>query len=218
MLTVNLLGNVNKPKPQTITTLINAAQQDIPLVRREAILTLGRLVESQALPIIQTMLNSEHRELKLTALEALCHYPPAEQGTIPVAHLLKDADLDIRLNTMQIMLANGSTLAREHVCDALDDEHLEICRAMLKALTPNEYHPDLSKPLFQLLFRFGGELRMETAATLRQVNDFSLAPKLFEMLTNAELEEYHWICIDALSEMYIDQPNLYHGPGESYAA
>ena len=53
-----------------------------------------------------------------------------------------------------------------------------------------------------LIFRFSGELKVNAAAALRRMSDYSSAARLLETLNDAEQEELHWICIDAMAEMY----------------
>jgi hypothetical protein len=53
-----------------------------------------------------------------------------------------------------------------------------------------------------LIFRFAGELKVNAAAALRRMNDYSSAAQLLETLNDVDQEELHWICIDAMAEMY----------------
>ena len=56
------------------------------------------------------------------------------------------------------------------------------------------------------MFRFSGELRAEAPATLKRLGDFSAASLLLASLEDAAQEERHWICVDALAELYAVEP------------
>ena len=56
--------------------------------------------------------------------------------------------------------------------------------------------------ILALMFEFSGELRTQAAAALRRMNDLSGAARLLELLNDPREEEFHWICMDALAEMF----------------
>ena len=227
ILAARLLGNKKGPgndeySTETITALIHCAQHESTALRVEALLTLGRIKTQLALPVIQQALKSEQRNIKLAALEALGQLLDNTEATalkdIEFAHLHTDPDADIRRSAMQVMLAIDLPQTRERVYQALQDEHIEVCRTALNALTHSNHHPEYTDGITNLMFTFSGDLRIEAATTLRRVSDFGPAPRLLKMLVDPKQEEYHWICIDALAEMYAVKPDHHNNPGASYAA
>ncbi|MCP4277843.1 MAG: hypothetical protein GY779_15970 [Gammaproteobacteria bacterium] len=56
-----------------------------------------------------------------------------------------------------------------------------------------------------MIFRFPNELGKAAAATLRRMQDFGCVSRLLEYLKDEEQAHYHWICIEALAEMYSNE-------------
>ena len=65
---------------------------------------------------------------------------------------------------------------------------------------------ELSARIFDLMFAFSAELVVDAAAALRRMDDWGSASRLVAMLDDPKQEEFHWICIDALAEMFAREP------------
>lgn len=220
VLAARLLGNNQEAGDQDeiISTLIRCTQHAVTELKCEALKALGRIKAQRALPVIQQALQSEKRDIKLAALEALGQFDGAVLKDIELAHLHTDSDADVRLATVQILLTVDLPQTREQIYQALQDEDIEVCRTVLKALTYNIQNSGYTDRVTDLMFGFSGELRFAAATTLRRVGDFGPTARLLKTLDSPKLEEYHWICIDALAEMYTEQPTHSNNSGTSYAA
>jgi hypothetical protein len=88
----------------------------------------------------------------------------------------------------------------------LDDGDRAVCRATLRALPGDMKSEELSACILELMFRFSSELTSDAAGALRRMSDRGSAAQLVAMLDDPEQEEFHWICIDALAEMFAREP------------
>jgi hypothetical protein len=61
---------------------------------------------------------------------------------------------------------------------------------------------ELCARIVELMFAFSAELATDAAAALRRMSDWGSAARLIAILDDPEQEEFHWICIDALAEMF----------------
>jgi len=88
----------------------------------------------------------------------------------------------------------------------LNDGDRAVCRAALRALPGNTKSEELCARIFDLMFEFSAELVVDAATALRRMDDWSSASRLVAMLDDPKQEEFHWICIDALAEMFAREP------------
>jgi hypothetical protein len=95
----------------------------------------------------------------------------------------------------------------DYLCRALEDDDLGVCRTALNALSRENYSEETAQRIEGLMFRFANELGKDAAATLRRMRDFSCSPRLLENLNDVEQAPHHWVCIDALAEMYSSTEN-----------
>ena len=200
-----LLGDVPNPGPRAIKALKEAVEAGENGLREEALRAVGRIGDRRALPPAIKALEAESAEIRLAALDALAHFKNASGVDKPLARLCQDPDPNIRARAVQALSAGKRLEAAECLCRALEDESLDVCRVALAALSKQTYTQECADRVAGLIFRFSGELRQEAAATLRRLEDFSAAPYLLDTLNDQEQEEFHWMCIDALAEMYADK-------------
>jgi hypothetical protein len=106
----------------------------------------------------------------------------------------------------QITSLSGSQVS-DYLCRALEDDDLGVCRTALNVLFPETYNREISQRIEGLMFRFANELGKDAAAALRRMQDFSSSSRLLEKLMDAEQTPLHWVCIDALAEMYSSTEN-----------
>jgi HEAT repeat protein len=206
ILAARLLGGTPNPGPQAVKALTEAFEAGETGLRREALLALGRIGDKKALPTVLKGLEAEQREVRLAALEALAGFTNASGIGKRLAALCQDPDPAVRLRAVQALGAGNGPKVEQCLCHALEDENLEVCRAALGALSKQTYNQDCSDRIVDLMFKFSGELRQEAAAALRRLRDFSPVAWLLNTLNNQDQEEFHWICIDALAEMYAGGP------------
>ncbi len=219
ILAARLLGNLPKPGPRAVKALTKAAKADETGLRREALIALGRIGDAKALAVVVEGLKANQPEIRLAALDALGRFAGAPRtpkagasggdqsfwtsgADEQLVQLLRDPDADIRQRAVRALaLGEGPHLA-QYLRQTLEDKNPEVCRAALGALSKEYYDNDCSDRVMKLMFRFSGELREEASATLRRLEDFTTASRLLATLDDPEEEEHHWICIDALAEMY----------------
>jgi HEAT repeat protein len=200
-----LLGDVPNPGPRAIKALKEAFEAGENGLHEEALTALGRIGDKRALPTMMKALGAESAEIRLAALDALAHFKNVSGVDKPLARLCQDPDPNIRLRAVKALSTAKGQQATEVLCRALEDENLDVCRVALAALSKQTYTQECADRVAGLIFRFSGELRQEAAATLRRLKDFSAAPWLLDTLNDQEQEEFHWMCIDALAEMYADK-------------
>jgi len=116
--------------------------------------------------------------------------------------MLEDPDPSIRQRVVEQIASLSGAEVSVYLCRALEDEDLGVCRAALHQLTRENYSAETARRVEDLMFRFSGELRKNAAAALRRTDDFSSSSRLLENLMDMEQTLNHWVCIDALAEMY----------------
>ncbi len=202
VLAVRLLGECASPGARAIEALEKACRSSDGALRREALLALGHIGGQQGLGALLSGLEDEAREVRLAALEGLCGLRDAPDIAGRLAALCDDPDANVRARAVQALAAGEGQEAARRLHRALVDEDIEVCRAALRALSERSYTPECRTAIVELMFRFSGELRAEAAATLKRLGDFLAASLLLASLEDAAQEERHWICIDALAELY----------------
>ncbi len=197
-----LLGGIADPGPEAISALMKLTGEGSTELRREALLSLGRIGDGQALDAVLPALDAEQLEVRLAALDALGNLDGEFNMNDVVTRHLGDPDPVIREKMVRVLDAAMGEETILHLCRAMDDEVLGVCRAALEAVTGGMACRDLREKIIQTMFRFGGNLRKEAGAALGRIGDASGAIALFEVLDDEEREEFHWVCIDALAEMF----------------
>jgi HEAT repeat protein len=107
---------------------------------------------------------------------------------------------------VQIIGAMKSPAALGALPPMLSDSDRAVCRAALRALPGDMKSEELTARIFELMFTFSAELTVDAAAALRRMDDWGSASRLVAMLDDPKQEEFHWICIDALAEMFARVP------------
>jgi HEAT repeat protein len=205
ILAARLLGNVPNPGTAAVTALRKAFNEGDTALRQEAVLALGRIGDKKGLPTVLKGLEAKDDTIRLAALDTLTGFTNVAGLGKRLAKLCEDPDPDVRARAVQALAVGRGRKVTERLCRALEDEHLVVCRAALDALSSRTYTQDCADRVADLMFRFSGELRQQAAATVRRLRDLSAAPWLMDIVNDADQEEFHWICIDALAEMYADQ-------------
>jgi len=116
--------------------------------------------------------------------------------------MLEDPDPTIRQRVVEQITSLPGAEVSNYLCRALEDEDLGVCRAALNQLSRENYSVEAAQRVESLMFRFSGELGINAAAALRRIEDFSSSSRLLENLMDMEQAPNHWVCIDALAEMY----------------
>ena len=116
--------------------------------------------------------------------------------------MLEDPDPTIRQRVVEQITSLPGAEVSNYLCRALEDDDLGVCRTALNQLTRENYSAEAAQKVDNLMFRFSGELSINAAAALRRIEDFSSSSRLLENLLDMEQASNHWVCIDALAEMY----------------
>jgi HEAT repeat protein len=206
VLAARLLGGLPAPGSQAVRDLMEAYAQGDEALRREIIVALGRIGDHQALPAIVQGLAAEEHEIRSAALDALEGFPGVSAADDHLVELLADEDPYIRERAVQTIGAMKSATALGALPRMLSDSDRAVCRAALRALPGDMKSEELSARIFELMFTFSAELTVDAAAALRRMDDWGSASRLVAMLDDPKQEEFHWICIDALAEMFARAP------------
>lgn len=206
VLAARLLGGLPAPGARAVEELMEAYGEANAALRREIIIALGRIADQEAMPVILAGLAAEEQEIRSVALDALEGFPGAFAADEYLVGLLADEDPYIRERAVQAIGAVQSPAALGHLPRMLADSDRKVCRAALRALPGDMASEELSASIFDLMFKFSAELVTDAAAALRRMDDWGSASRLVAMLDDPNEEEYHWICIDALAEMFAREP------------
>ena len=202
ILAVRLLGGLAAPGPQAVRELMDAYAEGDQALRREIIVALGRISDSEALPVILEALAAAEQEIRSVALDALECFPGVSAADEHLAGLLADENAFIRERAVQAIGAMKSPAALGALPRMLNDSDRLVCRAALRALPADMKSEALCARIVGLMFKFSAELTADAAAALRRMRDWDSAKRLLAILDDPNQEEFHWICIDALAEMF----------------
>ena len=207
ILAARLLGNFPETGAEVVKSLILASKEEDPELRREAIHSLGCSGDESALDTILDGLTAEQEGIRLAALDALGNFTGADSVGTRLVEMLEDPDPTIRQRVVEQITSLPGAEVTDYLCRALEDDDLGVCRTALNALTRENYSAETAQRVEGLMFRFSSELRKNAAAALRRMQDFSSSSRLLENLMDAEQTPHHWVCIDALAEMYASAQN-----------
>jgi HEAT repeat protein len=206
VLAARLLGSLPAPGAQAVRDLMQTYADGDEDLRREIIVALGRIGDYQALPVIVGALSAEEHEVRLAALDALEHFPGSSTADERLIELLADDDAYIRERAVQTIGTMKSEAALAHLPRMLGDSDRAVCRAALRAMPAEMKSDELCGRIVDVMFKFSAELTNDAAAALRRMNDWGSASRLVAILDDPNQEEFHWICIDALAEMFAREP------------
>ena len=205
VLAASLLGGLGDPGSTVVNALIESLNQGDQRLTREALLALGRIGDPAALEPVLCCLTADSEDTRLAAIDALAGLggrDGSESAGKPLVTLLDDPQSLVRDCAVRALGAAGGPLAAQHLPRMLDDENRNVCRGAMAALTPTMASPELSERMVGNLFRFSAELRHDAAKAIKRLNDFDSTSRLLEILHDSDQEAVHWICIDALGEIY----------------
>ncbi len=205
ILATRLLGQIDDVGPDAVDTLIEVAEEEgDDAFLKEVIATLGVIGDEKGLPTVLKGLDSENDDVRLRAMEAAGKFESiGDMGEI-LDRMFNDPDPFIRQRVVYSLSANKNPNIVAYLSSALEDENMNVCRTALEALSKDVHDDECYGRAVNLLFRFSGDLRNNVGAALRRMDDFTVVDKLLESLNDDEMEEFHWICIDALAEMYAE--------------
>ena len=207
ILAAKLLGGMPAPGVRAARDLMKAYGEKNAELRREIIVALGRIGDHESLPLIVGGLEAEDQGIRSAALDALEGFPGAFAADEHLVARLADEDPYIRERAVKAIGAMNSPAALGALPPMLNDKDLKVCRATLRALPAEMKSEELCERIFELMFEFSAELVTGAAAALRKMDDWGSASRLVAILDDPEQEEIHWICIDALAEMFAREPS-----------
>ena len=207
ILAARLLGNFPEPGAEVIKSLALVSKEQDPELRRVAIHSLGCAGDESALGTILDGLSAEQQGVRLAALDALGNFTGSDSVRTRLIKMLEDPDPTIRQRVVEQITSLSGPEVTDYLCRALEDEDLGVCRTALDVLSRENYSTETARRVEDLMFRFSSELRKNAAATLRRMQDFSSSSRLLENLMDVEQTPQHWVCIDALAEMYSSTQN-----------
>ena len=200
-----LLGSIQLYHHKSILALMEVAEIAESLnseLRQAAIVSLGNLGDPRALPVLIRAVTAEHHHIRLAALEALQGFPSYHNDPEMLHMLLKDPDPAIRQQVVRLLSSLQETAFDEAMLTALEDEEQIVAETALHVVQPETSSPTLINHISGVAFRYSGELRTMVGATLRRLGDVTQVEPYLATLNNPEKEEFHWICIDVLAEIF----------------
>lgn len=201
-LAARLLGNIPDPGPRVMVALTEAGADADAVVRKEAILALGRIADPKSVSVVLNGLNAGNDDVRLASLDALKNFGNVKEVSERLAVLFDDPNPYIRERIVTTLNGGGGPEATVCLLRALEDEDPKVCRAALARWSAVAGDERAARLVWELIIKFSGDLRMSAAEALRKMNDYSGSARLLGMLDDENREELHWICIDALAEMY----------------
>ncbi|MCP4405859.1 MAG: HEAT repeat domain-containing protein, partial [bacterium] len=204
-LAIRLLRNYPQTGADVVEVLIKLCQEEDQEIRREAFHSLGCTADDSALDTILHGLEEQDEGVRLAALDALGNFSGSERVREQLLKMFEDPDPTIRQRVVEQIHSLSKSDVSDYLCRALEDDDLGVCRAALKALSIESHNTETSLRIENLIFRFPNELGKAAAATLRRMQDFGCVSRLLEYLKDEEQARYHWVCIEALAEMYSNE-------------
>ena len=192
-----LLGGVAKSGSPGVDALIEAFRDGDKVLCREAVLALGRIGDEAALPVVFEALDSKHPDVRLAAVDVLKEFQLPTVAQKRIDALCTDPDPNLRCAAISSL--GSRSVTKDRLWRALEDEDQQVCRTALNTLTKDTCSERVTERIFDLIFRFSGELRTAAGAALRRVGDLQGVTRLLAILRDTEREEQHWLCIDALA-------------------
>jgi HEAT repeat protein len=202
LLAVRLLGNCESPGAEALAALRRSSAAPDAALRREALLSLGRIGDAQGRDALLAGLGDEAREVRLAALEGLAALHGVPGLPARLVALCDDPDAEVRVRALGALAATSEPQAAQHLARALQGPSRDVCRAALRAVTPANRTAEIPERIVDQAFRFSGELRAEAGAALRRLEDFAAAAPLLAVLDDPVRDDDHWIAIDALAALY----------------
>jgi HEAT repeat protein len=202
ILAARLFRNFPEPGAEAVKSLIHVCKEGDPELHREAIHSLGCSADELALDTILDGLAADQEGVRLAALDALGNFYGSDSVSTRLVEMLEDPDPTIRQRVVEQITSLPGADVSNYLCRALEDDDLGVCRAALNQLTRENYSAEAAQQVENLMFRFSGGLSISAAAALRRIEDFSSSSRLLENLMDMEQAPNHWVCIDALAEMY----------------
>lgn len=209
----SLLGETKSP--EAVDALIQGAEDESLEVQRESVISLGRIGDGKAVAAVLGGLDSESRDVRLAAVDALQGFGGHKEICEHIDGLICDPDYFVRERAVHIIGTMEGSEAADLLSKALDDEEMVVRREALNCIAEcgmrnAEFSSDdFSAKIGQMIFDHAGELRRESARALKRLDDLSAAEVLLDRLNDAEHEEAHWICIDALAELYAEDKTVH---------
>lgn len=187
---------------QIIDSLLESADGASETLRREFVDIFSHIKTPKVLPFLEQCLKQGNRETRLAALYSLKEValPVTDQNFI--RELMQDDDPLIRQRALELLVANNVESPVQYLKQAFADDDRQVCITAMEKIGKENLNDDVRATLFDLLIRSGGELTQPIAQILRRVEDSEAIRWLLEKTVDQELEDYHWIFINALTETY----------------
>ncbi|MBP80845.1 MAG: hypothetical protein CL395_02590 [Acidiferrobacteraceae bacterium] len=213
VLAAGLLGQRAEPGSSAVPALIGVLEGADTRLIREALAALSRIGDPEAIAPILHCLESDDKDIRLGAIDALAGIGKMQDSPAlneALTRLLDDPQATVREWAVRALAEAGGEMAAKQLPRMLADDHRSVCRRAMVGLTPAMASPELSDQLLANLFRFSAGLRYDAANAIRRLNDFESTPRLLKILSDKGKEELHWICIDALGEIYSSHRSVTH--------
>ncbi len=192
-------ANVDDQIIDSLLDITNTANDDVVC---EIVEIIGRVKTPKTGAFLERCLREREGATLLAALHALKELAlPIDDKEI-VSELLKDDNPLIRQRCVALLALTDTQLLTEYLTSAFADDDREVCIAALELITKENLNEEMRTSLFDLLMKSGGSLTAPIGEVLRRVEDSEAVSWLLEKLLDEGLKEFHWIFINALTEVY----------------
>ncbi len=204
ILAVKLLAGMQNIPSKAVITLTKLCKEEDQEIRRHA---LHSLAKADAEPlVINTLLeglDAKEEDVRLMALGAIVNFSASNLISQRLTKMLEDPSPTIRQRVVeQLPLLQGIEISK-YLSQMLEDEDLGVCRSALAVLCKENYTEEIGRRVENLLFRFSSNnLTKNAAAALRRMQDAGSSTHLLKKLNDEQYKSDHWVCIEALAEMY----------------
>ena len=185
----------------TCEALVDAAEDGDPILRCNALLTIGQCGYRGGLTAIHQGCTANERDVRLAAIEVLRRFAPKEALGLLTERLDAESDPVVMQRVIETLGTLGDKRATAGVIGKLRDDDQHVQRTALHALSCLRDRTAI-EAVRPLLFDYGGELWRESVNTLQSLDDPELCSLLLTTLSQPEREEHRGIAIEALAELY----------------
>lgn len=202
LLGLRLLGLQQQTSGLALGILAEFADAADAAFRREAIASLALLEPELSRDLLVEALCDPDSTVRQAALTGLSQVDRDEDLMRVLGARISDEEARIRQDVAGIAGGMDETSQRSVLVPALKDDHQLVSQAAMKAVDQGDLLPETRQALLAAGFRYSGNLRFELGRALGRTQDLSGISSLLEVLDDPDKEEYHWMCMDALAEVF----------------
>jgi len=162
--------------------LINAARDQSPAVRREAILALAYLQEPEALPVLRNSVVDPDPEIRRIAIDAVSLLDDSAVSALIKA--TTDADWQVRAQAVSRLSRFSDEQVIDTLRQALEDDRWQVVKEAIQSL--GKVKAPLGPYLIPFLFHELADVRIAAASAIADIGDTSSLLELRKLLRDPD--------------------------------